>query len=145
MYLSIVTWYAGVPTSLSESYYRLGQFGWLFPLCMCLVSASLFPVWIENANGIEFLPFLACCNLIFVAFTPAYRMDLQEVIHYTAAVMSGFSAVLWQVLAGLWDITLLFAFVGGMFVLMDKKRYMFTLECSIIGSLYCNLLRLVWT
>lgn len=143
-YIVVVRWYTnGIPSSLSETYYTMGRLGWLFPLCMCAVSATLFPVWVKISEGHEYLSFLACSSLVFVALTPSYRADLQKVVHYTAAVVCGVCAVMWQILEGLWDVTLFFGFVGGILVLQNKDKYMFILECAIVLSLYTNIIRVL--
>lgn len=143
-YIGFVSFHTKViSSSLSETYYSLGGYGGLFTACMLITSATLYPVWMGVAKGLECLPFIACSSLFFVALTPAYRMDLQSIIHYCAAVLCGICAVLWQVLAGLWDVTLFFGFIGALFVLICRSKYMFILECAIILSLYVNLLRLV--
>lgn len=133
----------GVPESLSSTYYSLGDKGWLFQAVMGVTGLLLLPVWLSVSSiQTQYLAFLACGNLLFTAVAPAFKLKLEGVVHYSAAVLCCVSAVLWQVLEGLWDITLLFTLVGWMCYL-QWKSWCFWLEVAVTGSVIANLWRVI--
>lgn len=133
----------GIPESLSATYYGLKEDGWLFQALCIGMAFGLLPMWIEACGGeYEYLPFLACGSLGFVGIAPSFKLKLEGMIHYSAAVVCCVCAVLWQVLEGLWDITLLFALIGWMCYL-QWKNWCFWLEVAVTGSVMANLWRLV--
>lgn len=134
----------GIPESLSSTYYALGKRGWVFQLVMAAVAFLLAVVWLPLCEeGYEWTAFLSCASLLFVAVAPAFRLSLEGAVHYTSAVVCCVCAVLWQVLEGLWDVTLWLCFAGGMLSLMWKDKWCWWLECAVIGSVLMNLWRLV--
>lgn len=134
----------GIPESLSATYYSLGRHGWVFQLVMFLSGFLLFPVWSQlGSEDQTFLAFLSCASLLFVAAAPAFKLSLDGAVHYTSAVICCVCAVLWQILEGLWDVTLWFGFVGGMLSLMWKDKWCWWVECAVVGSLLANLWRIV--
>lgn len=137
-----VSYTKDIPVSFSATYYTLGKYGWLFQLVMYSVGFSLMPLWISSTEY-EWLAFLSCAGLLFVASTPFYRTSLQGQVHYSSAVLCCVCAVVWQILEGLWDVTLFWGFVGGMLALQWKDKYMWWIECAVIGSLFSNLIRLM--
>lgn len=143
-YLCYSAWVSrGIPGSLSETYYTLGDKGSLFQLTMVTVSITLLPIWLElSDSNLQWMAFLSCGGLMFVGCAPCFKLPLDGAVHYSSAVVCCLCAVLWQVFSGLWDITILFAFLGGMLTL-QFGNYMWWLECSVIASLFVNLIRLV--
>ena len=133
----------GVPESLSATYYSLGKDGWALQAVLGVVAASLYPVWFSaTREDWLFLPFLGCASLMFVAFAPCFRLKLEGMVHYASAVVCCLCALLWQFVEGLWDVTMWFAFVGGMLCLRHRKQWCWCLECALIGSLLANLWRM---
>lgn len=134
----------GIPESLSATYYQLGGRGWLFQAVMAGTGVLLLPVWLElTGEGRQWMAFLACGGLVFVGSAPCFRLELEGIVHYSAAVVCCACAVLWQMCEGLWDVTLFFGYVGFMLTLLWKDKYMWWLECAVIGSLFCNLFRII--
>ena len=134
----------GIPESLSATYYSLGKHGWIFQVCIFLIGVLLLPVWLSlSEESHQFLAFLSCASLCFVASAPCFRLELQGKIHYSAAVICCTSVILWQILAGLWDVTLWFAVIAAMVTLRDISKWCWWLECAVVGSLLANLWRLV--
>lgn len=134
----------GVPNSLSETYYSLGRYGWIFQTCIFLIGVTLLPVWLPlSEESHQSLVFLACASLCFVASAPAFRIELQGKVHYSAAVVCCVSVFAWQILEGLWDVTLWFVWIGGMLTLINCGKWCWWLECAAIGSLFANFWRVV--
>lgn len=135
----------GAPVSLSATYYELGSDGWIFQSLLALVSLSLLPVWIgESSEGHEWLAFLACASLLFVASASAFRLELEGKVHYTSAAVCCICASWWQIAEGMWDTLLFFAFLFGMVAMGWKKQWCWWLECAVILSVYTNLFRLTF-
>lgn len=134
----------GIPVSLSETYYKLGNRRWLFQLVIVSIAVMLYPVWISvSPEGLIGLVFASCASLLFVASSPCFREELQGKVHYSSAAVCCLCIFLWQVLEGLWDVTLWFVFLAGMLTLRDKNKWCWWLECAAIGSLLANLWRLI--
>ena len=134
----------GIPSSLSETYYILGKRGWLFQIVMCFIGVFLQLVWYQvSKDEHEFLVFVSCSSLCFVALAPAFRIGLQGKVHYSAAFACVLSVFGWQVLEGLWDVALFFIFMCGVIILKDKSKWCWWLEISAIGSLFSNLWRII--
>lgn len=143
-YLCLSAWVTGgVPESLSATYYLLGNKGWLFQLVMGMTGLLLLPVWVSVSEvGLQHLAFFACGGLLFTAVAPAFKLKLEGAVHYSAAVVCCVCAVLWQIMEGLWDITLLFALIGWMCYL-QWRNWCWWLEVAVTGSVMANLWRLV--
>lgn len=134
----------GVPVSISSVYYALGGNGWMFQVAALLMSFLLFPVWVSVSDpSLQYLPFIACASLAFVAVAPAFRLKLEGAVHYGAAVMCCVCTFIWQLLKGLWDIALWFVLFGAILTLKDWSKWCWWLECAMIGSLIGNIWRVV--
>ena len=140
-----VTVCKGCPVSVSAVYYVLEDGGRrVFQMCMAAMAPLLYATWIHLGKDIHLcLAFLACASLLYVAFSPEFKEELQGKVHYTAAAVCCASVFLWQVLEGLWDVTLWFVWVAGMLTLNDRSKWCWWLECAAIGSLLANMWRLV--
>ncbi len=131
------------PESLSETYYLLGDKGWIFRAVIASLGLMLLLVWVSvSESGFQYLAFFACGGLLFTAVAPAFKLQLEGAVHYSAAVVCCVSAVLWQVMEGLWDITLLLGLLVFMLYLQWGK-WCFWLEVAVAGSVIVNLWRLV--
>lgn len=134
----------GIPESLSATYYSLGKHGWVFQLVMAAIAFLLIIVWLPLCDGRhQWTAFLSCASLLFVSAAPAFRLSLDGAVHYTSAIICCVCAVLWQILEGLWDVTLWFAFIGGMLTLMWRDKWCWWVECAVVGSVFANLWRIV--
>ena len=130
----------GIPESLSATYYLLGKQGWLFSVYMSVVSVALYVTWFPLCEpSYQCLPFLSCASLLFVAAAPAFRLELEGRVHYGSAIVCCVCVVLWQILEGLWDVTLWFAWIGGMLSLSMKDKWCWWMEVAVVGSLIANL------
>lgn len=142
-FLSFCVWkIKAVPSSLSETFYSLGADGWMFQAVMIVVGISLCPVWINiSSEKFQSLAFLSCSGLMFVGSAPYFRLPLHGLVHYSSAFVCCVCAVLWQIFEGLWDVTLLWGWLGGMMSLMWRDKWCWWVEIAVIGSLFSNILR----
>lgn len=134
----------GIPESLSATYYDLGGKGWLFQVFMFIEAILMFFVWLPLVSEWhEWLVFLSCSSLLFVSAAPSFRLELDGLVHYSSAVVSCVCIILWQILEGLWDVTLLFLWIGGMLALTWKDKWCWWVECAVVGGLIANLFRIM--
>ena len=130
----------GVPESLSATYYDLGRYGWVFQAFVALVAAMLYFVWFPvSDDGHEWMVFLSCASLLFVAAALCFRLPLEGMVHYSSAVVCCLCAVSWQMAEGLWDVTLWFAWIGGMLSLACRRQWCWWMEWAVVFSLIANL------
>lgn len=134
----------GIPESLSATYYSLGKHGWVFQAFMLVVGIGLLPLWLSvSQETYQFLVFLSCASLCFVASAPCFKLELQGKVHYSAAAVCCISVFTWQIVEGLWDVTLWFVWVCGMLTILNRSKWCWWLEVAAVGSLLANLWRLV--
>ena len=131
-----------VPESLSATYYDLGRRGWMFQAFVALVAAMLYFVWMPVSEaGHEWMVFLSCASLLFVAAAPCFRLPLEGMVHYSSAVVCCLCAVSWQMAEGLWDVTLWLAWIGGMLSLVWRRQWCWWMEWAVVFGLLVNLWR----
>ena len=130
----------GIPESISATYYGLKEDGWLFQ-AMCIGMAfGLLPMWIESCCGeYEYLPFLACGSLGFVGIAPSFKLKLEGIIHYSAAVVCCVSSILWLLLSGNYPIVI---WLGGICLMLHLQfgRWCWWLEVGVIGGILTSLI-----
>lgn len=132
-----------IPESLSDTYYTLEDKGYLFQLAISMVSIMLLPVWLSVSDEYyQFLSFIGCSSLLFVATAPSFKLKLDGIVHYTSASLCCTASILWQLIEGLYDITLFFLFLGFM-VYLRYSKWCFWLELAIIYSVIFNIWRLI--
>ena len=139
-YLVFVVCKFGIPQSISDTFYLLGKKGWLFQLTLAVTAFCMMPSLIDaSSENTQFLAFLACAGLAFVAFAPLFKMDLEGKVHFVSAYICCGSLVLWQVFNASWLIpAVCFALV--FYPMMKDKKYMWWLEIATIVSAYISLL-----
>lgn len=132
-----------IPPSISTTFYELekrGKPAWLFRLGMMLPAMILLPFWLEaSPDSIRFLCFLACAGLIFVGASPHFRADTERVIHITATIICGASAILWVILMGYWVIPFFTMSLAALLLLKFSKP-LFWLEIAAFSSIYLSFL-----
>lgn len=89
----------GVPKSISESYYILGEkvdlLASMFTFFCLLTAIPLLIFWLENDGGI--LAFVACGALCFVGAAPMFKEEFERKVHNISAIVCFLSAYLWLV------------------------------------------------
>lgn len=139
-YLGMVLIRFGIPKSISETYYLLGNMGWLFQVTLFSVAFLVVPELIDRSSeGTRFLAFLACAGLAFVGAAPLFKMELEGKVHYISAAICCGGLVLWQVFNASWVVPLIcfIAIIPPM--LFDGKR-VWWLEIATIVSAYVSLI-----
>lgn len=139
-YLAFVVAKFGIPKSISDTYYLLGKMGWLFQVTLFSVAFLVVPTLIDKSSeNTQFLAFLACAGLAFVAAAPLFKMELEGRVHYVSAAICCVGLVLWQVFNACW-ITPLLCFLAVLIPMVKDKKYMWWLEIATIVSTYVSLI-----
>lgn len=126
----------GLPTSISVTYYHT-ESKLLFPVVVALCAALAWvPLIRVTPENIQFLAFLICGSLVFVAASPAFKEDLVGKVHTGAAVTLGLAALAWIIVAsGMPYATILGVIIG----VILRRNFVFWLEAGILIDIYTNL------
>lgn len=145
-YVSYAVWRCGVPASLSETYYileKLNRPRWLFTACLALAAFLLIPAWVEaSASGTQFLAFLSCAALLFVAFAPAFGERQEGRVHTGAAIVCALSGLAWCCVAFPYSWIVPAACIASAVypVVKSLKKWLFWTEMAAFASVYVSLL-----
>ena len=140
----------GVPHSLSNTYYlwngvRQGT-GYMFSVTLGLIAALLLPAWLEMGadSPWQFLSFLTCGSLLFVAAAPNFKsIGVESTVHTVAAILAAVCAMLWIIIvADLWVIillTLMYVMIVAVSHGSLKSGYIYWLETIAFLSMYFSI------
>jgi len=131
-----------LPISLSDTYYLWPK--WMFPILMVIIAFSALPYWLDITvhTNYQFLSFLACSGLLFVACAPNFRKDRNHYpIHIICAYLAAATAVLsltfvtsnWYMF---FEILIIYGLLNYNSI---KTSYIWIVEISIILATYCNI------
>jgi hypothetical protein len=137
LYLSAITLYRGIPDSISESYYVIGEDkleSSLFTWFCWIVAMFLLPYWMEHDGGI--LAFVACTGLGFVGAAPLFKSH-QKTIHFAAAIVCFLSAYAWLLIN---STTIFFISLAVLVIASFFKKRMFWWEVIAFVSIYTSLI-----
>ena len=145
-YVSYAIWRCGVPASLSETYYilkKLNRPRWLFTACLALAAFLLVPAWVEaSASDTQFLAFLSCAALLFVASAPAVGEPVTGKVHAGATVVCVLSGLAWCCVAFpySWIVPVVCVASAVYPVVKSPKKWLFWAEMAAFASVYVSLL-----
>ena len=137
LYLTGIILYRGIPDSISDSYYVIGEdklLSSLFTWFCWIVSITLLPYWIDSGGG--FLSFLACGALGFVGTAPMFKSRERD-IHFGSAIVCFSSAYLWLLLN---DLTLFFVSLAVLGLFSFAKKRVFWWEVTAFTTIYLSLI-----
>lgn len=133
-----------MPISLSETYYDLKRQrkGWYFTLTLFTTAASLLPIWLDKTEGAwyQFLVFISCACVFFVAVTPDYRKDMERKIHYTSAYLACIAVIVYHIVNGTWPILIITLIPTVVSILGKFDGVAFFAEIGLICSIYLSLI-----
>jgi len=136
LYLTGIILYRGIPDSISESYYVLGEnklISSLFTWFCWIVAITLLPYWLDNGGG--FLSFVACGALGFVGTAPLFKSHQRD-IHFGSAIVCFVSAYAWLFIN---DPILAVISVCMLGLFAFAKKRMFWWEVTAFASIYISL------
>lgn len=123
----------GIPTSISDTYYRNNK-RWLFSAVL-IVAASLAvaPILNHTPESYRFLGFFIVAGIFFVAASPAFKDEFVGKVHCGAAIVLGVAAVVWIALTiGVPWLSLLGLAIG----LFNLRNIVFWVEVGILIDVY---------
>lgn len=129
-YLLFTVTFFGFPTSLSKTYYQLEAFdknkGWLFQVTLFSIAILLLPAWLEVLDGsdYQFLAFLSCVGLIFVAAAPKFLNSFESKVHYVSTAIAALCALLYVIFINSdYQLMLAFTFITlVVYIIVDYKK-----------------------
>ena len=132
-----------IPDNLSDTYYLYPK--WVFPIVMVFMAFTLLPCWLEITEGKtgQFLSFLSCVGLLFVASAPDYKNDKgQYKVHMLCAYIACAAALLSLIFVlGNWWIFPIALLIN---IIPDIKRlkehYIYHIEDAIIISVLLSII-----
>lgn len=141
-YLYVAISHKGLPTSISDTYYQIGN-KWLFSAVLIVAaSLALAPLLNHTPESYQFLGFLIVCGIFFVAASPAFKDEFVGKVHVGSAVVLGAAAILWLVLTiGVPWLSIIGLIIG----LLNLKNIVFWVEVGILVDVYLCLFYLLST
>lgn len=141
----------GVPHSLSNTYYLWNDVkkgaGYAFCVTLGLMAGLLLPAWLEIGVGSpwQFLSFLTCGSLLFVAAAPNFKsIGIESTVHTAAAIFAAICGMCWVIfVADLWAIVLLVLMYTLIVAVSHgslRSCYVYWLETIAFLSIYFALL-----
>lgn len=132
----------GIPTSISDTYYRNNK-RWLFSAVLIVAaSLALAPILNHTPESYKFLGFFIVAGIFFVAASPAFKDEFVGKVHCGAAVVLGVAAVVWIALTiGVPWLSLLGLAVG----IFNLRNFVFWIEVGILIDVYRCLFHLLST
>lgn len=99
----------GIPSMVSDVYYQLQNcagsevigdkekrnYGWVFTAVMVASAILMLVSLLDSGKGVQFLAFLGCAGLMFVAAAPCYLDNNERAIHKAAAITAAIGCVGW--------------------------------------------------
>ena len=137
LYLTGIILYRGIPDSISESYYVLGEnklISSLFTWFCWVVAITLLPYWLDNGGG--FLSFVACGALGFVGTAPLFKSHQRD-IHFGSAIVCFVSAYAWLFINDL-TLAVISVAVLGLFAFANKRTFCW--EVTAFATIYLSLI-----
>lgn len=102
--------YNGIPDMVSDTYYQLGKYGWVFSVVMILVALGIAIMAFSSGLGITCLAFIGSVALMFVGAAPNYLNQDEYKIHKSAAIIASLGSIGWCLSINVWP-TLIIALV----------------------------------
>ena len=85
----------GIPNMVSDTYYQLGKYGWLFTAVLTASALMMMIPILDSGRGLQAAAFIGTAGLIFVGFAPNYLSQDEYRIHKSAAILSALGCVAW--------------------------------------------------
>lgn len=123
----------GIPTSISDTYYRNNK-RWLFSAVLIVAaSLALAPILNHTPESYKFLGFFIVAGIFFVAASPAFKDEFVGKVHCGAAIVLGVAAVVWIALTiGVPWLSLLGLTIG----LFNLRNIVFWVEVGLLIDVY---------
>lgn len=142
---AILLKYKVIPNSLSNTYYMLGKWGFVFTLVMFVIAFLILPPMLEVTNIMfQFVAFFCPAAICFVGAAPNFKEEMEGKVHTIAALISAISGLLWVAfLTKFWWIILICIIICGILAYRTKTietSKVWWLEMIAFGSVYLALI-----
>ena len=135
----ILVYFKYSPDCISKSYYVLTNKNF-FTIWLIIVSILIFPAWVEiSPIYFQFLPFLSVCSLAIVGLCPNY-LDSDRIIHITAASITCILSLIWNLVAGMYLLPILFCMILIILYALKAKNCFFWTENLAFLNIYLSIL-----
>ena len=140
-----------IPNSLSNTFYLYNNLkknlGYLFSAMMITITGLLIPAWLEISadSNFQFLSFLTCGALLFVAYAPNFKSnDITNKVHSISAIIAALFGISWTcIVTPFWILPIFFLLIFLIIAIIMKNIkscYIYWLEMVAFFSIYTTLL-----
>ncbi|MCQ2137897.1 MAG: hypothetical protein MJY60_04245 [Bacteroidales bacterium] len=144
VYVAYIIRNYGIPTSLSRTFYLLGERGWLFSVVMSVMGfATMIPMMSVTPDNFKCVPFICGCSLCFVGVASEYAQRVASGVHLTAAVIGMLCSLAWVIIMGCWwvlPITLAVAAIPAISTRTIKSCWVWWLEVAVLLSVFLTMI-----
>lgn len=102
VYLVVTARRFGLPEMISDTYYQLGRYGWMFSAVMVTVATSMMVAILDANMGVQCLAFIGCAGLAFVGVAPNYCDKDTYPVHKGGAMVAALGCVGWSMSVSWW-------------------------------------------
>ena len=124
-------------TCVSECWY---QIKWAHYALLALAALMMLPPMLEcTPDNWQFLAFIACASLVFVATAPSYLEKFEGRVHSISAILCAACAIAWAA------VVVPVALIGCALLIVaafDKKHRLLWLELSAFATAYIGVILL---
>lgn len=85
----------GIPSMVSDTYYQLKGYGWVFTLILVTCALLMMACILPSEKGIQPLAFIGLSGLAFVGCAPNYLQKDEYRVHKAAAIVSAVGCTGW--------------------------------------------------
>lgn len=145
IYNLFIIWQFGIPESLSATSYlfkeKYNQHGWFSLICLIII-IGLFPNWVAISSiNTQFLAFISCAGILFIAASPFFHNKLEKPIHYISGLITTVTFILWFLINGHWQWLIYILITLIPLVIWKPKCYVYFIE--IIAYVYTTIFLLI--
>ena len=112
----------GIPNMVSDTYYQLGKYGWLFTAVLSTSALLMMIAILDSGRGIPSAAFIGTAGLIFVGFAPNYLSQDEYHVHKGAAILSALGCVAWCLSVNIWPTLIIGSLYVAYWVANDIER-----------------------
>ena len=95
-YLGYNVFKHGIPNMISDTYYQMEKYGYVFSIVLLLMSFGITYFTLSSGLGVQCLAFLGGAGLAFVAVAPNYLDKDNYKIHKIGAIVAACGSIGWS-------------------------------------------------
>lgn len=116
----------GIPNMISDTYYQLGNYGYVFSIILSILAIGMNITILNSGFGIQCLAFIGCSSLLFVACAPNYLDQTEYKVHKTGATIAACGSIGWCLSVNIWVticITILYVVQQLILYLLKRNKH----------------------